>query len=481
MPERHVVIVGGGISGLTAAYRLRRRAEAEGMPLRLTVVECQKTWGGKIRTVRENGFVVEGGPDAFVTFKPQALQLCDELGLTNRLLPTNPQARSVFVLWRGKLRRLPHGFLTFTPDVKSVWQTDLLSPQGKLRLIISFALPKPDWNEDVSVGSFFRYYLGAEMTERVITPLMAGVYGGDAERLSVRATLPTVWELARRYRNLAIASLLRFRSLIPHPSSLIPYPSSRSFFTTLQGGLSELVEALLAKLTDVLLINERTAVRLTETDGCWTLTLDDGETLRADAIVLAVPAYAAAELLRPLDVTLASELVAIPNASAITVSLAFDCTQVKHPLNGSGFLVAKNKDGTGDKGRGTGEERMLMACTWTSSKFPPRAPQGKVLLRAFVGKLVDWGDDEIVHRVTQELQPLLGIHGEPERAWVFRWVQAMPQYLVGHAKRVERIRQRLARWRGLALAGNYLTGIGIPDCIRSGEEAAERVWQSLIP
>jgi oxygen-dependent protoporphyrinogen oxidase len=505
MSVRHIVIIGGGIAGLTAAYRLCQKAEREGVPLRLTVVERENAWGGKIKTVREAGFVVEGGPDAFITSKPWAVQLCEELGLGERLLPTNPAARRVFVLWRNRLRLLPQGFLAFTPDLLGLLTTNLLSWQGKLRVALGIALPPLRWDGDVSVGTFLRYHFGAEMAERVVAPLLAGVYGGDMERLSARMTLPTLWQLSQTHRNLVWASLLRYLQRRQRDEK-----PSRPHFLTLEGGLGELVEALVQRLRSgtwgmghgakVALLSGRTVVALqaTERNGegkeasCeWqmangvTVVLDDGERLLADAVIIATPAYAAAQLLRPHDEALANELMSIPHDDAITVSFAFDRSQVRHPLDGSGFLVAPT------------EKRRLLACTWTSSKFPPRAPSGKVLLRAFVkggagrgtgdGAEGDEGwttrdetDEEIVRAVMDELRPILGIIGEPERAWVFRWRQAMPQYIVGHGERVVRIQQRLQRWRQLALAGNYLTGIGIPDCIRSSSEAAERVWQSLV-
>ncbi len=501
----HIVIIGGGIAGLTAAYRLCQKAKREGVPLRLTVVERENAWGGKIKTVREAGFIVEGGPDAFITSKPWAVQLCEELDLKKRLLPTNPAARRVFILWRNCLRLLPQGFLAFTPDLLGLLTTDLLSWQGKLRVALGIALPPLRWDGDVSVGTFMRYHFGPEMAERVIAPLLAGVYGGDMERLSASVTLPTLWQLSQTHRNLVWASLLRYLRRRRRDEK-----PSRPHFLTLQGGLGELVEALVQRLRSgtwdmeqgakVALLSGRTVVALqaTERNGegkeasCeWqvangvTVVLDDGERLLADAIIIATPAYAAAQLLRPHDEALANELMSIPHEDAITVSFAFDRSQVRHPLNGSGFLVAST------------EKRRLLACTFSSSKFPPRAPSGKVLLRAFVkgdtghgardgterseGRATrdETNDEEIVRAVMDELRPILGIVGEPERAWVFRWRQAMPQYIVGHGERVVRIQQRLQRWRRLALAGNYLTGIGIPDCIRSGSEAAERVWQSL--
>ncbi|MFA0732727.1 MAG: hypothetical protein LKKZDAJK_001964 [Candidatus Fervidibacter sp.] len=473
MTGRHIVVIGGGIAGLTAAYRLCQKAEQKGVPLRLTVVEREKSWGGKIRTVREAGFVVEGGPDAFITSKPWAVQLCEELGLTKRLLPTNPAARCVFVLWRHRLRPIPQGFLSFTPDLLGFLMTDLLSWQGKLRVALGIVLPPLRWDGDVSVGTFLRYHFGPEMAERVIAPLLAGVYGGDMERLSASMTLPTLWQLSQTHRNLIWASLLR--SLKRRPLDEKP---SRPYFLTLQGGLGELVEALVQRLkkkSAALSAGRRVVALLRERDdeSPFVLLLDDGERLLADAVVIATPAEDAAQLLRPHDEALSQALSDIPHIDAITVSLAFDRSQVLHPLNGSGFLVAP------------AEKRRLLACTFSSSKFPPRAPSGKVLLRAFVkgdkGQgIQDEAEEDIVRAVMDELRPILGIIGEPERAWVFRWRQAMPQYIVGHGERVVRIQQRLQRWRRLALAGNYLTGIGIPDCIRSGSEAAERMWQSLV-
>jgi len=470
MTERHIVVIGGGISGLSAAYHLMKRAKQEDISLRVTLVERENWWGGKIRTVREDGFVVEGGPDTFVTVKPWALELCRELGLWDRLLPTNPYARRVFILWRGKLHLLPHGFLTFSPDLKGLFETDLLSWRGKLRVALGILLPKPQWDDDVSVIAFLGYYLGTEMTERVIAPLMAGVYGGDIRQLSARMTLPTLWQIAKLHRNLAWASLVR--SLRRKFQRQSPNSQPSSFFMTLKSGLGELVETILANLHEVELVQRREAVQLQRRsdEGKLTVTLDDGSQFIADAVILATPAWSAANLLKPLDANLADELSSIPHTDAITVSLSFDRSQVSHPLNGSGFLVAPEDQ----------KESLLLACTWTSSKFPPRAPQGKVLLRAFVNKWVEMDDSGLVNAIVEDLRPLLGIKGEPERSWVFRWRSAMPQYTVGHANKVARINERLIRLRKVFLAGNYLTGIGIPDCIRSGKEAAEKAIRAIL-
>ena len=470
MCERHIVVVGGGISGLSAAYHLTKQAKRDGIPLKVTLVERENCWGGKIRTVREDGFVVEGGPDTFVTVKPWALELCRELGLWERLLPTNPQARRVFILWQGKLHLLPHGFLTFSPDLKGLFETDLLSWHGKLRVALGILLPKPQWDEDASVSAFLGYYLGTEMTERVIAPLMAGVYGGDIRQLSARMTLPTLWQIAQLHRNLAWASLVRsLRRKLQRQST---NSQTRSYFMTLKNGLGELVETILANLSEVSLVQGREAFQLRRDGESERLivTLDDGSQLAADAVILATPAWSAANLLKPLDANLTDELFSIPHTHAITVSLSFDRSQVSHPLNGSGFLVAPEDQ----------KKSLLLACTWTSSKFPPRAPQGKVLLRAFVNKWVEMDDGELVNAIVEALRPLLGIKGEPERSWVFRWESAMPQYTVGHAKKVARINERLRRLGKVFLAGNYLTGIGIPDCIRVGKEAAEKAIRAIV-
>lgn len=468
MSERHIVVVGGGISGLSAAYHLLKIAERKAIPVKVTLVERENWWGGKIRTVREDGFTVEGGPDNFVTNKPWALELCEELGLTERLLPTNPKARRVFILWRGRLHLLPHGFLTFAPDLKGLFETDLLSWQGKLRVAFGILLPKPEWDEDVSVGTFLRYYLGAEMTERVIAPLMSGVYGGDIEQLSARTTLPTLWQIAKLHRNIAWASLVR--TIRRRLFGQTQVRKTASFFMTLKGGLGELVETLLANLTEANLLQGRAVVSLTHTnEGKFAVTLDDGGKLLADSIILSTPAWSAASLLQPFDETLAAELYTIPHAHAITVSLAFERQQVQHPLNGSGFLVAPDDQ----------RENLLLACTWTSSKYPPRAPQGKVLLRAFVNRWVEMSDEQLVGEIVNILRPILGIAGEPQKAWVFRWESAMPQYTVGHQRKVAKISERLKGLRRIFLAGNYLTGIGIPDCIRTGKEAAEKALRAI--
>ncbi len=364
---------------------------------------------------------------------------------------------------------LPHGFLTFTPDFKGLLETDLLSWQSKLRVALGILLPKREWDEDVSVGTFLRYYLGAEMTERVIAPLMAGVYGGDIEQLSARTTLPTLWQIAKLHRNIAWASFVRtlHRKLLGQSQTR----QAPSFFMTLKGGLGELVETLIAQLTGVNFLRKRAVVSLKpDCEGNKVaVTLDDGGELLADAIVLSTPSWAAAELLRPLDEILADELSAIPHTHAITVSLAFERWQVQHPLNGSGFLVAPDDQ----------QENLLLACTWTSSKYPPRAPHGKVLLRAFVNRWVDMDDESLAGEIVNELRPLLGIAGEPQRVWVFRWERSMPQYTVGHAKRVAKINERLKRLQRIFLAGNFLTGIGIPDCIRNGKEAAEKALKAI--
>jgi len=236
--------------------------------------------------------------------------------------------------------------------------------------------------------------------------------------------------------------------------------------------LGELVETILASLSEVNLVQGREAFQLRRDSESKRLvvTLDDGSQLAADAVILATPAWSAANLLKPLDANLTDELFSIPHTHAITVSLSFDRSQVNHPLNGSGFLVAPEDQ----------KESLLLACTWTSSKFPPRAPQGKVLLRAFVNKWVEMDDNELVNAIVEALRPLLGIKGEPERSWVFRWENAMPQYTVGHAKKVVRINERLKGLHKVFLAGNYLTGIGIPDCIRNGREAAEKAIRAIL-
>ncbi|MCZ6530804.1 MAG: protoporphyrinogen oxidase [Chloroflexi bacterium] len=450
------VIIGGGIAGLSAAYALNNRARQAGLPLRITLIERQDRLGGVIQTEQLDGFVVEGGPDSFVSTKPWAVELCQELGIAERVQGANAQRR-VYVLRKGQLIAIPKGLTMMVPThAGEIVRSPLISPIGKLRLGLELVVPRRRDTGDESVRSFVSRRLGEEAYERLIEPLMSGIYGGDGDRLSLQATMPIWHEWEQRYGSLTRAAW----------ANRAPSNGSGSIFLTLMDGLGELVQALVKAMEGVEVRRNVAVAEILSGPSGFTLTTDDGETFSAQVVILAAPAYAAARMLSLTDPELAQELSAIEYSSSATVSLAFRREDVKHPLDGHGYLIPRH------------EHRAALACTWTSEKFPHRAPKGSALLRVFFGQgqgPSTWGEDEDKLRMAarDELDATLGLRAEPLFARVFHWPQALPQYTLGHLQRVGAIDRRLVTHPGLLLAGAAYDGVGIPDCIHSGQRAAE--------
>jgi oxygen-dependent protoporphyrinogen oxidase len=513
-----IAVVGGGISGLSAAYRLRELAPE----IEVVLFEAGHRVGGVLGTVHEDGYQVEWSADNFITTYPWGLSLCRRLGLEGELTSTHPDNRRTFVVRRGRLFRLPDGFLMMAPT--RFWPmalTPLLSPWGKLRAAWEYFLPPRKVSSDESVAAFVRRRFGAEVFDRLVEPLVSGVYAADMEKLSLLATLPRFREMEQQYGSLIRAMRKeRARTRAHRRESGARY----SMFVTLRGGLSQLVEALEAALPvgsvrlrtpvialeyqspawrvlttsciggelagqppnfsaggeEKLCLPEATgkpdrgeAVRSSESatrEGCDTgkhsLGRVDAETF--DAVILAVPAGVAARLLEPTDVELATLLGSIRYEGTAILALAYDRRVVRHPLDGMGCVIP------------AAERSPILAVSFSSQKYLHRAPQGKILLRVFVGGarnpyLAQKSAEEVQEIVLPELVRLFDIRGLPEKRWFFPWPRSMPQYDVGHLERVARIRSCVGRWVGLALAGNAYTGVGIPHCIHSGEEAAESV------
>jgi oxygen-dependent protoporphyrinogen oxidase len=469
---QNVVIVGGGIAGLAAAYRLSQRIPGG----QITLVESDSRLGGKIVTDRVDGFVVEGGPDTFLAYKPRGVGLCRELGLGERLHGTNQQVRRTYVLLGGRLHVLPEGLTGLIPSRFGPFaRTTLISPWGKLRMGLDVFIPARSPNGDESLAHFVSRRLGREVYENLIEPLLSGIYAGDGEQLSLRATFPQLRQAELQHGSLVRSMLAgRKRSNGAAPASA----GSRSAFLTPTTGLAEMVEALEARLraAGVVIRLDTRIAQLSQAAapaGGYELSLASGEALWAAAVVLATPGFTAADLLEDLDADLAAHLRAIPYVSTATVSLAYPLSDIPRALDGYGYIVPR------------AEGRPVLACTWTSTKFPHRAPGGYGLLRAFLGRagqpdVLARSDDELIGLVRAELYDVLGIRAEPALTRIFRWPQAMPQYTLGHVERLAAIDERVARLRGLALAGNAYRGIGIPDCIASGEAAAERMLQTTL-
>jgi oxygen-dependent protoporphyrinogen oxidase len=461
----HIAIIGGGITGLSAAWYLQEQAAQVGLDLRYTLLEQSDRWGGIIRTEQVDGsgsepFVIEAGPDSFLTQKPWALQLAKELGLADRLLDTNDAQRKVFVLKKGKLLPLPDGVLLIIPT--EFWPfitSPLISWPGKLRMGLDWLIPPRTDGQDETIAEFVSRRLGAEAVDRLAEPLMSGIYNAEADRQSVLATFPRFREVEEKYGSLirGMAAARKARRNTPRPE--------HAMFVSLRGGTQELVETLLGRLTGDLRL--RTGVEgITRQDGCYCLHLTGGERLDAEAVILSTPAYTAAGLLRDLAPQAADRLKAIRYVSTGTLSLAFRRADVHHPLNGFGLVIPRS------------EQRPINAITWTSTKFHHRAPANHVLLRVFFGgsrhpEMMQKDDTELLAIARAELKVLMDIEAEPVLHRIFRWHESNPQYDTEHLDHVSAIEADLPP--GLYVAGSAYRGIGIPDCVHQAQQTVECV------
>jgi protoporphyrinogen/coproporphyrinogen III oxidase len=461
-----IVVVGGGIAGLSAAFYAQKNIP----DAHITLIESTSQWGGKITTDRvpfDGGqFIIEGGPDTFLASKPWGVALCKELSLDKRLHGTNPNKEYTYVLNKGRLLPLPEGLAMMIPsDVPSILRSRLISWAGKTRMGLDFLLPAKNGNGDESLGSFVSRRLGREVYENLIEPLMSGIYAGDGDQLSLASTFPYLRDLETKF-----GSLTRGAFQMRKQSNGKAVQSSRSAFLTPTTGLAEIVEKLVAYLTErnaMLRLHTRaTSLSRHLEHETWNVTLDTGTTLEADSLILATPAYVSGNLLASFDPELAAALQSIPYASTATISLAYRLSDVARELDGYGYVIPRR------------EGREALACTWTSTKFPHRVPEGYALVRVFVGRAgqnIPWDENELLELAKEELKLTLGVTVEPLVSRVFMWDKAMPQYNLGHPDILKRIDTALENHLGLALAGNGYRGIGIPDCIHSGEVAVERV------
>jgi oxygen-dependent protoporphyrinogen oxidase len=459
-----VVVVGAGISGLAAAHRVVELAEKSGRPLDLTVLEAGHRLGGTIHTERQDGFVIEGGADSFISEKPWALALCGRLGVEEALIGTNDRSRRTFVVWRGRLHPLPDGFQLLAPTrLRPLVASRLFSWPGKLRMGLDLLLPRAG-DPDESLGAFVRRRLGREALERVAQPLVAGIYTADPDTLSLAATMPRFLELERRERSVILAM---WRATRKAPALANGASGARwSLFVTFADGMEELVQALARRLPPGAVRRGERVTEVTRHGSGWRVVTGGGAALSADAVVVATEAHQAARMLRYLDPSLAHLLEGIAYASSATVTLGYRRTDIPHALDGFGFVVPQV------------EGRPIIACTFSSVKYPGRAPAGHELLRVFLGGALNEGvldapDDRLVATARGQLGELLGITAEPLLVRVSRYTKAMPQYHVGHLARVEAIEQCLRHHEGLSLAGGAYRGVGIADCVHSAETAVE--------
>ncbi len=472
MPEHatlpRIAVVGGGIAGLAAAHRLVELSRGRRQPIELQLFEAGARLGGTIATECADGFVIESGPDSFLSEKPAALRLCERLGITERLIGTREEFRRTYVAHAGRLHPLPDGFLLLAPT--QFWPlvtTPLFTWRGKLRMALDLVLPRGPRRADESLTAFVTRRLGREALDRVAQPLVGGIYTADPDRLSLAATMPRFLEMESEQRSVILAMWRQQRRAAR--GARATSGARWSLFVSFDHGMQSLVDEIAKRLPEgvVRLGAPVRSLQRTAT-GAWCLGGND----EYRAVVLATPAHVSAQLVSGTDTDLAAELRDIPYASSATVTLAYRREEIPHPLDGFGFVVPAI------------ERRAIVACTFSSLKYPGRAPAEFVLLRCFLGgtlqpQLVEQDDAAMAASVRRELAELLGVRAEPVLIRTARHPRAMPQYQVGHLDRLARIERRLDALPGLYLAGSAYRGVGIPDCVRSGEEAAEAAVASL--
>ena len=468
-----IAIVGGGIAGLAAAYEVEK-ARSTGAAIDYTLFEDRPRLGGSLASEIVKGAVLECGPDSFLTEKPAAAELCRELGLGDQLLPSNDAARKTYIVVRNRLVALPDGLMFLVPTkLVPTALTPLFSVPTKLRMAMELLHPPRPAAQDESVAALVERHFGREAVDRLADPLLSGIYGGDAAQLSAQTVLPRLVDMERQYGSLTRGMLAAHRKM-----QAIAKTSSKgsnrggAIFTALRRGMGQLVEALATRI-DSASVRTSTSVRaIARTNEGWTIATNGGRG-RYDALIMATPAWAAASLLTPVDAELGADLGGIPYSSSITVNLIYDEAQIGRLPEGFGFLVPGI------------EGRAMLACTFVHRKFLGRTPPGKAVFRAFLGgmkneSLLNASDDTLVATVRREMSEILGRRTfsaatEPEHAQVSRWQRAMAQYAVGHKERMQRIRARTAALPGLRLVGNAYDGIGVPDCIRLGRQAAREL------
>jgi protoporphyrinogen/coproporphyrinogen III oxidase len=472
-----VAVIGGGISGLAAAHRLIEMAARHGKSVHVELFEAGPRLGGVIHTERIDDCFAELGADSFITNKPAAIDLCSRLGLTERLISTDPAYRQALVLRRGKPVPIPEGFMLMAPSrIWPVLASPIFSPFGKLRMGLEYFIPRRRETTDESVASFVRRRLGAEALDRLVQPLVAGIYTSDPEKLSLSATLPRFIEMECQYGSL-IQAARRQRGAQPSSAGMAPESGARyGLFATLRDGMSELVEALARRVESGGRIHRNLGIRKLRprvpAGSGFVLETSDGQDLLFEGVVIALPAHRTADLLTDIASELSSLLGSIEYASSAIVVTGHRERDVEHRLNASGLVIPAV------------ERRQILSVSFASRKFGGRAPEGQAVFRTFVGgalqpELLKHTDDELVRIVRSELAELLGLRGEPTFVKVARHERSMPQYHVGHSDRVMRIKALMGRHHRLSLAGNAYEGVGVPDCIQSGEDAAERLFVAM--
>jgi oxygen-dependent protoporphyrinogen oxidase len=462
-----VAIVGGGISGLSAAFYLEKE-RAAGAPVEYVLFDSESRLGGSMQSEVVDDCLVEGGPDSFLTEKPWASVLCKELGIDGELIGSNDADRKTYILVKGRLVAMPDGLMFMVPTkLVPTALSPLFSWGTKFRMAMELLHPPHASDHDETVAELVKRHFGSEVVDRLADPLLSGVYGGDAASLSVRAVLPRFVEMEQNHGSLSRAMLVAHNKMVAAKKK--NNTPSKPLFTSLKNGMQKMVSAIEARL-DPASIRKNTPVSALEMrDGRWFVTTAAG-TEEFDGVVVATPAKVAGKILKPVNTALGEDLEGVVYSSSLTVTFGYSQEQLKGLPPGFGFLIPRS------------EGVRMMACTFVHNKFPNRAPQEKGLVRCFLGgirdeEVLNLSDEQVKELCLRELKQIVKLDTEPRFVRIYRWRGAMAQYTPGHLDRVRRIEAAVKQLPGLALAGNAFKGIGVPDCVRSGQEAANLMTQ----
>ncbi|WP_077617181.1 protoporphyrinogen oxidase [Bacillus sinesaloumensis] len=468
MSNQKVVVIGGGITGLTVAYYLQKEAREKGLDINCTLLEASHRLGGKVQTIEKDGFVIERGPDSFLARKKSASRLVNEVGLGDKLV--NNTAGKSYVLVNGKLHPMPGGSIMGIPtQIGPFITTGLFTPIGKLRAAMDFVLPRTPGGADQSLGQFFRRRLGDEVVENLIEPLLSGIYAGDIDQLSLMSTFPQFYQVEQKYRSL-ILGMKQTTPPKPKPSGETK-SAPKGQFLTVTTGLQSFIDAIEAKLEPGTVFKGIKVEGIVKEPEQYVIKLNSGENIIADSVVVATPHHVTQSIFNQYPFF--DSFKEMPSTSVATVAMAFPEEAIKKDIDGTGFVVSRNND------------YIITAVTWTHKKWPHTTPKGKVLLRCYVGKagdeaIVDQSDEEIIKVVLDDLNKTMAITDQPEFSIVTRWKDAMPQYTVGHKDRIANVKENVAeQLPGVFLAGSSYEGLGLPDCIDQGEEAVKQVLEYL--
>ncbi|WP_026905687.1 protoporphyrinogen oxidase [Paucisalibacillus globulus] len=464
MEKQTIVIIGGGITGLSAAYYLHKNIKENNLPYQIKLVEAGKRLGGKINTYKRDGFIIERGPDSIIARKKPGVKLVEELGLKDQMV-RNGTGQS-YILVQGKLHKMPKGaFMGIPMEIDPFLQSELVSSSGKERALLDLEMGKGEEMVDQSLGSFLRRRFGDELVDNEIEPLLSGIYSGDIDEMSLMATFPNFYQLEQKYGSL----IKGLNEVMPKPAKTTG--KTPGVFFSFEDGLEVIVDKLVEKLDQQSILLETPVDHVEKKETGYHIVLGNGDVIKAAAVIATTSHQTLPKMFKNYDFL--NIFNDVPSSSVANVALAFDQSAIKQDIDGTGFVVSRNSD------------FRITACTWTHKKWPSSTPEGKALIRCYVGRpsdheIVDLPDDELIEIVLKDLNKTMNITAKPDFSVISRWKNVMPQYTVGHLERIEQVRvEANEQLPGVYFAGSSFEGVGIPDCIDQAEKAVYQVMEFL--